>query len=206
MYEDLTMKQKCVLNFLKETVLQRGYPPSVREIGEAVDLKSTSTVHSHLTNLEKKGYIKRDPSKPRAIEIMDYQYQDQNISKRMINVPLVGKVTAGEPILATENIEDVFPLPIDFLETSEDIFMLKIEGLSMVEAGILNNDQVVVKKQSTAENGDIVVALLEDEATVKRFFKEKKGFRLQPENDHMEPLYVSEVFILGKVIGLIRRF
>nr|WP_330390942.1 transcriptional repressor LexA [Tindallia magadiensis] len=200
------MKQKCVLNFLKETVLQRGYPPSVREIGEAVDLKSTSTVHSHLTNLEKKGYIKRDPAKPRAIEIINYQNQDQNISKRMINVPLVGKVTAGEPVLATENIEDVFPLPVDFLDTSEDIFMLTIEGSSMIEAGILDGDQVIVKKQSTAENGDIVVALLEDEATVKRFFKEEKGFRLQPENCHMEPLYVSEVFILGRIIGLIRRF
>ncbi|RQD67206.1 MAG: transcriptional repressor LexA [Tindallia sp. MSAO_Bac2] len=206
MYEDLTAKQKSVLDFLKEVVHKRGYPPSVRETCEAVGLKSTSTVHSHLTNLEKKGYIKRDPTKPRAIEIMDYPHQEQSFKKRMVNVPLVGKVTAGQPILANENIEDVFPLPQDFLETSEDVFLLQVEGSSMVEAGILDGDSVIVKKQSTAQNGDIVVALLDDEATVKRFYKEKKGFRLQPENSAMEPFYVSEVVILGKIIGLLRRF
>lgn len=206
MHEDLTAKQKNVLDFLKEAVHKRGYPPSVREICEAVGLKSTSTVHSHLTNLEKKGYIKRDPTKPRAIEIMDYPHQEQSIKKRMVNVPLVGKVTAGQPILANENIEDVFPLPQDFLETTDDVFLLQVDGSSMIEAGILDGDSVIVKKQSTAQNGEIVVALIDDEATVKRFYKEKKGFRLQPENSTMKPLHVSEVVILGKIIGLLRRF
>ncbi len=206
LYEDLTAKQKSVLDYLKEMVYKRGYPPSVREVCDAVGLKSTSTVHNHLTNLEKKGFIKRDPTKPRAIEIMDYPFQEQSIKKQMVNVPIVGKVTAGEPILANENIEDVFPLPKDFMETSEDLFILKVEGSSMINAGILSGDSVIVKKQNTAQNGDIVVALLEDDATVKRFYKEKKGFRLQPENSEMEPLLVKEVTVLGKVIGLLRRF
>ena len=206
LYEDLTPKQKCILDYLKEVVHEKGYPPSVREIGVAVGLKSTSTVHSHLSNLEKKGYIRRDPTKPRAIEIFDIPFQEQVFRKKMINVPVVGKVTAGEPVLATENVEDLFPLPIDFVETESDVYMLKIEGSSMVDAGIMSGDHVLVKKQNTAENGDIVVALIGDEATVKRFYKEDNQVRLQPENSEMQPIFVKDVCILGQVIGLLRRF
>lgn len=206
MYEDLTAKQKSVLEYMKKVVLDKGYPPSVREICTAVDLRSTSTVHNHLQNLEKKGYIRRDPTKPRAVEIFDVPFQEQLFKKPMIQVPILGSVTAGEPMLAIENVEDFFPLPISFVETDEEVFMLTIQGTSMIDAGIYDGDYVLVKKQNTADNGDIVVALLEDEATVKRFYKENGHFRLQPENSSMQPIIVDQVAVLGRVIGLIRRF
>jgi repressor LexA len=206
LYEDLTAKQKSVLEYMKKVVLDKGYPPSVREICTAVDLRSTSTVHNHLQNLEKKGYIRRDPTKPRAVEIFDIPFQEQLFKKPMIQVPILGSVTAGEPMLAIENVDDFFPLPISFVETDEEVFMLTIQGTSMIDAGIYDGDYVLVKKQNTADNGDIVVALLEDEATVKRFYKENGHFRLQPENSTMEPIIVDEVAVLGRVIGLIRRF
>lgn len=205
MYEDLSSKQLKILEFIKKELQSKGYPPAVREICSAVGLKSTSTVHGHLERLEKKGYIRRDPTKPRAIEILD---KDSNIfslnRKEIVHVPIVGKVTAGEPILAVENIEDTFPLPIDFVE-NDSVFMLKIKGESMIEAGILDGDFVLIKQQNTATNGEIVVALLEDEATVKRFYKEKDYVRLQPENQFMEPIIAKDVSILGKVTGVYRK-
>ncbi|MGE7113869.1 transcriptional repressor LexA [Lysinibacillus sp. NPDC047702] len=200
----VSKRQEDILAFIKEEVRAKGYPPSVREIGEAVGLASSSTVHGHLARLEQKGFIRRDPTKPRAIEILEPEdsIQKQNV----IHVPLVGKVTAGSPITAIENIEEYFPLP-DTYGTSEDqLFMLEIMGESMIEAGILDGDLVIVKQKSTADNGDIVVAMTEeDEATVKRFFKEKNHFRLQPENSTMEPIIVDQVSILGQVVGLYRR-
>jgi len=198
----LTERQKAILVYIKKVIKTRGYPPAVREIGQAVGLSSSSTVHAHLLQLEEKGYIRRDPTKPRAIEVIDPN--DQTIKKDMVNVPIVGRVTAGQPILAVENIEDVFPLPLDFVR-SDNVFILSVRGDSMVEAGILDEDYVIVRQQSTARNGDIVVALLGEEATVKRFFKEKEYVRLQPENQSMEPILVRDVAILGKVIGVFRR-
>ena len=178
-----------------------GYPPSVREIGELVGLKSTSSVHAHLNTLEKKGFIRKDPTKPRTIEITDDTF---NLTRReVVNVPMVGTVAAGMPILATENITDYFPIPSEFLPNT-DIFMLKVKGESMINVGIHDGDQIIVSKQNTAKNGDIIVALVEDSATVKTFYKEKNFYRLQPENDSMEPILVKEVTILGKVIGLFR--
>lgn len=203
MYHDLTRRQEAILNFIKQELATKGYPPSVREIGEAVGLSSSSTVHGHLSQLEAKGYIRRDPSKPRAIEIL--RGNVDNVRHEMVNVPLVGKVTAGAPILAVENIEETFPLPLDMIG-EHNVFMLSVKGDSMIEAGIFDGDYVIVRKQSIASNGDIVVALLEDEATVKRFFREKDFIRLQPENSMMEPIIVRDVQILGKVIGLFRRF
>lgn len=200
----LSKRQEDILNFIKEEVRTKGYPPSVREIGEAVGLASSSTVHGHLSRLEEKGYIRRDPTKPRAIEILD---QEEAVNKQpVVHVPLVGKVTAGLPITAIENIEEFFPLP-DVYGTSEDqLFMLEVMGDSMIEAGILDGDYVIVKKSQTADNGEIVVAMTEeDEATVKRFFKERDHFRLQPENSSMEPIIVNQVSILGKVVGLYRQ-
>lgn len=200
----VSKRQEDILAFIKEEVRAKGYPPSVREIGEAVGLASSSTVHGHLARLEQKGFIRRDPTKPRAIEILE---PEESIQKQhVIHVPLVGKVTAGSPITAIENIEEYFPLP-DTYGTSEDqLFMLEIMGESMIEAGILDGDLVIVKQKSTAINGDIVVAMTaEDEATVKRFFKEKNHFRLQPENSSMEPIIVDQVSILGQVVGLYRR-
>lgn len=196
-------KQKRILAFLKQEVMDKGYPPSVREICEAVGLKSTSTVHGYLERLEKKGMIRRDPTKPRAIEILD----DTTIisKKELVNVPIVGRVTAGQPILAVENIEDTFPLPVEYLHNS-NVFMLTVKGDSMIEAGILDGDYVIVKQQTTASNGEMVVALLEDEATVKTFYKEDAHIRLQPENSALEPIIVRDVHILGKVIGVIRLF
>ena len=203
MSETLSEKQKKILDYLKREIRAKGYPPSVREIGEAVGLKSTSTVHGYLARLEKKGLIRRDPSKPRAIEILD---DSTYLSKKeVVNVPIVGRVTAGQPILAVENIEDTFPIPTEYLHNS-DVFMLSVRGESMIEAGILGRDYVIVQKQSTAENGDIVVALIEDEATVKTFYKEQDHIRLQPENPQMDPIIVHDVMILGKVIGVIRLF
>ncbi len=202
-YGKISAKQREILDYIKSEILQKGYPPAVREICEAVQLKSTSSVHSHLETLEKNGYIRRDPTKPRAIEIVDDSF---NLSRHdIVNVPIIGTVTAGQPILAVENIEGYFPLLSEDLPKS-DTFMLKVKGESMINAGIFNGDLILVEKQSTAENGEIVVALIEDSATVKTFYKEDNHFRLQPENDTMEPIIVDSVEILGKVRGLYRRF
>lgn len=205
MAQALSDKQRKILEFLKQEIITKGYPPSVREICDAVGLKSTSTVHGYLERLEKKGLIRRDPTKPRAIEILDdttYVFK-----KELINVPIVGRVTAGQPILAVENIEDSFPIPAQYLHNNNnDVFMLTVKGDSMIEAGILDGDLVIVEKKPTAQNGDIVVALIEDEATVKTFYKEKDHIRLQPENTDMDPIIVHDVTILGKIIGVIRMF
>jgi len=195
--------QKKILAFIKDELRSKGYPPSVREICDAIGLKSTSTVHGHLARLEKKGFIRRDASKPRAIEILD---EDEYFRKReMVNIPMVGRVTAGLPILAVENIDGTFPVPYDYIQQSGNLFMLTIQGESMINAGILDGDNIIVKQQPDAVNGDIVVALLGEEATVKRFYKEKDHFRLQPENTYMQPIYVDELQILGKVVGLFRK-
>jgi len=195
-------RQRRILAFIRQEVADRGYPPSVREIGAAVGLQSSSTVHGHLRRLEELGYIRRDPSKPRAIEILD---DDNTPRVRSIEVPVLGRVTAGAPILAVENIEEYYPVPHDFVD-HEDVFILRIKGESMIEAGILDGDYVLVERQETAEDGDIVVALLDgDEATVKRFYHEGAHIRLQPENQFMEPIITNDVLILGKVIGLLRR-
>ena len=201
-YGKITDKQREILEYIKAEILNRGYPPAVREICEAVKLKSTSSVHAHLETLEKNGYIRRDPTKPRAIEIVDENF---NLTRReMVNVPIVGKVAAGEPILAVENIENYFPIPAEFMP-NEQSFMLKVKGDSMINAGIFDGDQVLVKQQPTADNGDIVVALVEDSATVKTFYKEKGYYRLQPENDTMDPIIITgEIQILGKVFGVMR--
>ena len=197
----ITPKQEEILEYIKSQILERGFPPSVRDICEAVHLKSTSSVHSHLETLEKNGYIRRDPTKPRAIEILD---DDFNLTRReVVNVPIVGHVAAGEPILATENIENYFPIPVEYMP-NEETFMLKVKGESMINAGIFNGDNVLVKKQPNAENGDIVVALVDDSATVKTFYKEDGYYRLQPENDTMDPIIVKECSILGKVFGVFR--
>lgn len=202
MYSDLSNRQVEILNFIKRELQKKGYPPSVREIGKAVGLSSSSTVHGHLSHLEEKGYIKRDPTKPRAIEVLGGN--SNFVRKEIVNVPIIGKVTAGQPILAVENIEDTFPLPADFIK-NDTVFILSIRGESMINAGILDNDYVIVRQQNQALNGDIVVALLEDEATVKTFYKEKDYIRLQPENNFMDPIYARDVKILGKVIGVFRR-
>lgn len=197
----ISAKQEEILEYIKQTILKKGYPPAVREICEAVNLKSTSSVHSHLETLEKNGYIRRDPTKPRTIEIIDDCF---NLTRReVVNVPLVGTVAAGMPILAEQNIENYFPMPVEMLHNKET-FMLRVKGKSMIEAGIFDGDQVIVEQSDVARNGDIVVALIDDSATVKRFFKENGHYRLQPENSEMEPIIVDDVKILGKVIGLIR--
>lgn len=202
MYPDLSERQTKILEFIKQEIRKKGYPPSVREIGDAVGLMSSSTVHGHLQTLEDKGYIRRDPTKPRAIEILDSSSEVSN-SKDIIHVPIVGRVTAGQPILAVENIEDTFPLPASFVHR-DHLFMLRVQGDSMIEAGILNGDFIVVRQQNDARNGDIVVALIGDDATVKRFFKERTLIRLQPENATMEPIYSQNVTVLGKVVGVFR--
>lgn len=202
--EKISARQKAIMDFIKAEVKQKGYPPSVREIGAAVGLASSSTVHGHLARLESKGYIRRDPTKPRAIEILDPEGLEA-IKPGVLHVPLIGKVTAGQPITAIENVEEYFPLPESFGTEEDNLFMLEIVGESMIEAGILNGDYVVVKQKSTADNGEIVVAMTEEnEATVKRFFKEKNYFRLQPENASMDPIIVDNVSILGKVVGVYR--
>ena len=199
----ISAKQKEILEYIKSEIINRGYPPAVREICEAVKLKSTSSVHSHLETLEKNGFIRRDPTKPRAIEIMDDNFA---LTRReIVNVPLVGTVTAGQPILAVENIEGYFPLPAEDLPNHE-VFMLNVKGDSMINAGIYNGDKILVQKQPTAENGEKVVALIDDSVTVKTFYKEKGHFRLQPENDTMDPIIVDDLSIIGKVIGLYRRY
>ena len=197
----ISAKQQEILEYIKETILKTGYPPAVRDSCEAVHLKSTSSVHSHLETLEENGYIRRDPTKPRTIEILDDNF---NLTRReMVNIPVLGTVAAGQPILAQENIENYFPIPAELLP-NQKTFMLRVKGDSMINAGIFNGDQIIVAQQETAENGEIVVALLDDSATVKRFFKENGHFRLQPENDAMEPILTDSVQILGKVIGLMR--
>lgn len=199
----ISPKQKEILEYIKAQILQRGFPPAVRDICEAVHLKSTSSVHSHLETLEKNGYIRRDPTKPRAIEILDDTF---NLTRREVtNVPLIGRVAAGEPILAQENIENYFPIPVEMLPNC-NTFMLTVKGESMINAGILSGDYVLVAEQNTARNGDMVVALIEDGATVKTFYKEEGIIRLQPENDEMDPIIVRDVQILGKVIGVFRYF
>lgn len=201
----LSKRQQSILNFIKEEVRTKGYPPSVREIAVAVGLASSSTVHGHLSRLENKGFIRRDPTKPRAIEVLD-KTEETNIPKDKARyAPLIGKVTAGLPITAVENIDEFIPLPSTTAGPDDNLFVLIIEGESMIEAGIFDGDMVIVKQQNTAQNGDLVVAMTEeDEATVKRFFKEKSQIRLQPENPTMEPLFYDNVTILGKVIGLYR--
>lgn len=197
----ITDKQREILEYIKEMILKKGYPPAVREICEAVHLKSTSSVHSHLESLEKNGYIRRDPTKPRTIEILD---DDFALTRReLVNVPVIGTVAAGVPILAEQNIEDYLPIPAEILPNKE-VFMLKVKGNSMIEAGIYNGDKVIVAKQPNAENGDKVVALVDDSVTVKTFYKENGHFRLQPENSSMDPIILDQVEILGKVIGLFR--
>ncbi|CAH2213621.1 transcriptional repressor LexA [Tepidibacter aestuarii] len=204
MYSDLTSKQIEILNFLKLQINKKGYPPSVREICSAVNLKSTSTVHSHLNKLEEKGYIRKDKTKPRAIEILDSNDDSLFSRKETIDIPLVGSVTAGAPILATENIEEFVPLPSSLIDAN-NAFMLRVKGDSMINAGILDGDYIIVNKQNTARNGEIVVVLTEDnESTVKRFFKEENRIRLQPENPYMEPLYFNDVKILGTLKGVFR--
>ncbi|MCI5494309.1 MAG: transcriptional repressor LexA [Lachnospiraceae bacterium] len=200
-YGKISAKQREILEYIKQEILNRGYPPAVREICEAVHLKSTSSVHSHLETLEKNGYIRRDPTKPRAIEIIDDNF---NLTRReVVNVPMLGKVAAGQPLLAVENITGYFPIPAEFMP-NVDTFMLKVQGESMINAGIFDGDQILVEKQETARNGDMVVALVDDSATVKTFYKEDGHFRLQPENDTMDPIIVSDCSILGKVIGVFR--
>lgn len=203
-YGKITQKQSEILEYMKNEILNRGFPPSVREIGEAVHLKSTSSVHSHLETLEKNGYIRRDPTKPRAIEIVDDNFN--LVRRETVNVPIIGKVSAGQPLLAVENIDGYFPIPSEYMPNNKT-FMLVVQGDSMINAGIFNGDYVIVEQQKTAENGQKVVALVEDSATVKTFYKEDGHIRLQPENDTMEPIIVEQdqfFQILGKVIGVFR--
>ena len=195
----ITEKQSEILEYIKAQILERGFPPAVREICEAVHLKSTSSVHSHLETLEKNGYIRRDPTKPRAIEILDDAF---NLTRREM-AQIVGRVAAGEPLLAEQNIEDYFPIPVERLPNNQT-FLLQVKGESMINAGILNGDYILVEQTPSASNGEVVVALVEDGATVKRFFKENGHYRLQPENDTMDPIIVDEVTIVGKMIGLLR--
>ena len=202
-YGKITAKQSEILEYIKSEILQKGYPPAVREICEAVHLKSTSSVHSHLETLEKNGYIRRDPTKPRAIEICDDSFQ--MVRTEMVSLPVVGTVAAGQPILAQENIESYFPIPAEYVPNGES-FILKVKGDSMINAGIYNGDQVFVNRCNSARNGDTIVALVDDSATVKTFYKENGHIRLQPENDTMEPIIVEDCQILGKVYGVFRIF
>ncbi len=202
-YGKITDKQREILEYIKQEILHKGYPPAVREICAAVNLKSTSSVHSHLETLEKNGYIRRDPTKPRAIEIIDDTF---NLTRReVVNVPMIGRVAAGEPILAVENVENYFPIPTELLPNAET-FLLHVHGESMINAGIFDGDYVLIEQKNTARNGDMVVALVEDSATVKTFYKEADHIRLQPENDTMEPIIVPNCQILGEVIGVFRFF
>jgi len=197
----ISTKQREILEYIKAQILERGFPPAVRDICEAVNLKSTSSVHSHLETLEKNGYIRRDPTKPRAIEILDESF---NFTRReMVNVPLVGRVAAGEPLLAEQNVENYFPIPMEFMPNAQT-FMLTVKGESMVNAGIFDGDMVLVEQRNYARNGEMIVALVDDGATVKTFYKEEGVIRLQPENDYMDPIIVPDCQILGKVIGVFR--
>ncbi len=199
----ITKKQQEILDYIKDEILSKGYPPAVREICEAVNLKSTSSVHSHLETLEKNGYIRRDPTKPRAIEICDDSFQ--MVRTEMVSMPVVGQVAAGQPILAQQNIDSYFPVPADRVPKGES-FILNVKGDSMINAGIFSGDQIFVNVCNTANNGDIVVALIDDSATVKTFYKENGHIRLQPENDTMDPIIVEDCQILGKVFGVMRFF
>jgi repressor LexA len=208
MLDNISSRQEKILKFINKKIKESGYPPSVREIAKAVNLSSSATVHSHLKKLEEKGYLKRNPSKPRAISLLSRKGDgsiDTGINN-LVYVPVVGRIAAGRPILAEENIDDYFPLTPDFVRGKREVFILNVRGDSMVNAGILDRDYIVVRKQDTAINGEIIVALLEDEATVKRFFKTNKKIKLMPENDHMDPIVVKDVKILGKVIGVIRKY
>ena len=200
----ISTKQREILEYIKSEILSRGYPPAVREICEAVNLKSTSSVHSHLETLEKNGFIRRDPTKPRAIEICDENFQ--MVRTEMASLPVIGTVAAGTPILAEENIDSYFPVPADIVPNGEPSFVLKVKGDSMINVGIFNGDQIFVQQCNTARNGDTVVALIDDSATVKTFYKEDGRIRLQPENDTMEPIYVDNCEVLGKVFGVFRFF
>ncbi|MGG5461652.1 transcriptional repressor LexA [Clostridium sp. B9] len=195
-------KQSQIYNFLLEFTKSKGYPPSVREICQAVSLKSTSTVHGHLKRLEKKGLIYRDPTKPRALEIVELSTEE----KELIDIPIIGKVTAGMPILATENIEDMFQIPLNYVKHNNELFILRVTGDSMIEAGILDGDLAIIEQKNVASNGDIIVALIENEATIKRFFKEDGYVRLQPENKNYEPIIVPDCSILGKLVGIYRAY
>lgn len=197
----ISTKQSEILEYIKDQIMEKGYPPAVREICSAVNLKSTSSVHSHLETLEKNGYIRRDPTKPRAIEIVDDEFN--LVRREMRQIPLLGNVAAGQPLFAEQNIESYFPMLSDELPAG-DLFMLNVRGESMINVGIYDGDKVIVQQTPSARNGDIVVALVEDSATVKTYYKEDGRYRLQPENDDMEPIYVNEVVILGKVVGLFR--
>ena len=214
--EELNKREKAILKFIEKQIKVNSYPPSVREIGKAVGLKSTATVHGYLAKLEEKGYIKKESQKGRTLRLIkgvsgeEIKTKSEPVKKQvytnreMVDVPVIGKITAGAPILAVENVTDTFPIPIDFVGNSES-FMLTVSGESMIEAGILDGDYILVKKQNTAQNGEIVVALIEDEATVKTFYKEKGHIRLQPENSTMEPIIVPDCKILGKVAGVFRK-
>ena len=200
----ISAKQREILEYIKSEILSRGYPPAVREICEAVNLKSTSSVHSHLETLEKNGFIRRDPTKPRAIEICDDNFQ--MVRTETASLPVIGTVAAGTPILAEENIDSYFPVPAEIIPNGEPSFVLKVKGDSMINAGIFNGDQIFVQQCNTARNGDLIVALIDDSATVKTFYKEKDHIRLQPENDDMDPIIVTDCQILGKVFGVFRYF
>lgn len=205
-YDDLSSQQEKILMCIKKEILTKGYPPSVREICKAVGLRSTSTVHGHLNTLEQKGYIRKGNNKRRAIEVIDTENNYANLPrKEVVNLPIVGTVTAGQPILAVQNIEDTLPISTDFIGTKES-FVLKVKGDSMINAGILDGDYVIVNVQNTATNGEIVVALIEDEATVKTFYKEDNHIRLQPENNALDPIIVDSVNILGTVKCVIRKY
>ncbi|MGB3368940.1 MAG: transcriptional repressor LexA [Acidaminobacteraceae bacterium] len=205
MYSDLSKQQLAIFNFIKSEVKKKGYPPSVREICNAVGLKSTSTVHGHMTKLESKGYIRRDSTKPRAIELLVQDQEDSlEFNPDTTYVPVIGSVTAGQPILAVENIEERFPLPAEYVANG-DYFMLKVSGDSMIEAGIFDKDFVIVKQQSSALNGEVVIAMIDDSATVKTFYKEESHIRLQPENQALDPIIVDDVAILGIVKGVFRK-
>lgn len=201
-YGKITAKQQEILDYIKKVTLERGYPPAVREICDAVRLRSTSSVHAHLETLEKNGYIRRDPSKPRAIEIIDDSFQ--MVRQELTSIPIVGQVAAGLPILAEQNINGYFPLPMDIVPNNE-VFVLKVKGESMINIGIMDGDQIFVECCNTAANGDVVVALIDDSATVKTFYKEDGHIRLQPENDNMDPIIVEDCQIVGKVFGVFRR-
>ena len=204
--DDLSNRQKEILNYIMKEISTKGYPPSVREIGKAVGLKSPASVHSHLKSLEENGFIRRDPSKPRAIEVL-YNKKDKRPEKELLHIPLVGKVTAGAPVLAEENIEDFFPVPSDYLKsTGKELFMLKVKGESMIEAGIHDGDYVIAQKQNVADNGEIVIGSIDNEATVKTYYKEKDNIRLQPENPEYDPIISPNIRVLGKVVGLYRKF
>lgn len=203
MYEDLKQREIDILFFIKKMIEQNGYPPTVREIGRGVGIKSTSTVHSALSNLEDRDYIRRDPTKPRAIEILDQENDLLMTKKRTIDIPILGQVTAGAPILAVENIEDTIPLPLDYAQDRE-LFILRVKGESMINIGIMDGDYVIIERRNFAKNGDHVLALLDEEATIKTFYKEDGYVRLQPENDFMNPIYAQDVNVLGVIVGLYR--